>query len=416
MNFLLVYSGPGILGGIETLILRMSRWLAKSGHHVTLLVESSEQWSDNLPPEVRCIALGKRFPELYYYFHARRLWKTLAIPRPDVIKSFDIGSSWIACQLAALTGGNAKVIAGIYNPYVFSWYYDIKSAAFWEANKVYVGNFVENIPARNRIFCSAEQIEEFNQVHHQSGHLWPIPIATSEFEPATRCAKWGKIVSVGRLSPMKEYNLYMVDVVRDLVERGHNVTWSVYGTGEYEGPMREAIRRHGLEQVISMEGMLPYKRFRQALEDAYVFVGMGTTILEASLFKVPNITAVAYDREGLTWGPVYRIPQGSLGPTSDVPPRLKVTDEIERILRLQPSEYAAEQELVYRHVQVHAMDASMQRFLELAQNAVAIKSRKSIYLANYPFWFIRRLVRRRQESSPVQHPPGLLVPGTLRKS
>jgi hypothetical protein len=180
--------------------------------------------------------------------------------------------------------------------------------------------------------------------------------------------------------------------------------------------MREAILRNGLEGVISMEGVIPYKRFRQALEEAYIFVGMGTTILEASLFKVPNITAVAYDRQGLTWGPVYRIPQGSLGPTSDVPPGLKVVDEIDRLLRLQPSEYTAEQELIYRHVQVHAMDASMQRFLELVQNASAIKSRKSFYLANYPFWFIRRLVRGRQGSPPVQHPPGLLAPGTLRKS
>lgn len=407
MHFLFVYPSPGVLGGIETLAIRMSRWLTNNGHRVTLLIESPGQWTSLLPKEVRCVVLDRRFPELYYYFHAKRLWESLEIPKPDVIKSFDIGSSWIACQLAALMGNHCKVIAGIYNPYVFTWYYSVKSLAFWEAKKVYVKNFVENIPAANRLFCDVEQIEELEKVHHQTGILWPIPITTDEFVPASRNPKWGKIVSVGRLSPMKEYNLYMIDVVKDLTKRDYHVTWSVYGAGEYETTMRESIRKHGLEGVISMEGVIPYQRLRQVLEDAYIFVGMGTTILEASSFKVPNVTAAAYDREGLTWGPIYRIPQGSLGPSSDMPPRLRVTDEIVRILRLQPSEYAAEQELVYNHVQVHTIEVSMKRFVELVQAARPFRQKKSLYLANYPFWFLRRAVKKHRQNQQKQHPIAL---------
>ena len=76
MHFVFIYPSPGIFGGIETLLARMSRWLTRNGHQVTLLVETGGSWTEVLPPEARCITLGDRFRELYYYLHAGRLWNS----------------------------------------------------------------------------------------------------------------------------------------------------------------------------------------------------------------------------------------------------------------------------------------------------------------------------------------------------
>jgi glycosyltransferase involved in cell wall biosynthesis len=404
MHFLFIYVSPGVLGGIETLIVRMSRWLVNNGHKVTLLVRSGENWSGALPKEVRCITLGRPFRELSYYWHAKRLWDQFGIERPDIIKGFELESAWIACLLAAIIKGNPKVIAGIYNPLVFRWYYAPKSLPLWDANRLYLHNYLKHIPANARLFCGIDQIEELEEVHQQKGVLWPIPLETTQFEPALRKPKWGKIVSIGRLSPMKEYNLYMIDVVKTLRDRGHDVTWSVYGTGEYETTMRERIRKAGLEQFISMEGTAPYARFRKVLEDAYVFVGMGTSILEAALFKVPNVNALGYDREGMTTGPVYRFPRGSIGPGIHAPTNLKVVDEIERILRLSPAEYRAEEDRVGSHVEVHEMKRSMNDFLQLVRDAGPIKIKKSLYLTNYPLWFLRCVMKRLVRPREISHP------------
>ncbi len=130
------------------------------------------------------------------------------------------------------------------------------------------------------------------------------------------------------------------------------MTWSVYGAGEYEAEMRENIRKHKLEGVISIEGVVPYHRFWQVLSDAYIFVGMGTALLEAALFKVPNFCALPYDRTGLTYGSSRMLPPGSNGQLSTVKPG-NMMAEIERILALTPAEYEAEAELVVNHVQVH---------------------------------------------------------------
>lgn len=408
MRFLFIYPSPGVLGGVETLLARMSRWLTENGHQVTLLVERRGKWTDLLPRGVRCVVLDKHFPKLYYYFHARRLWKSLGIEKPDVIKSFDMGSSWIACQLAGIIRNDCKVIAGIYNPSVFKWYWAPESLRPWSAKRLYLRNYLKRVPARARVFCGVDQLEELEEVHHQKGILWPIPLDTTQFEPARRKPKWGKIVSVGRLSPMKEYNLYLIDVVKTLRDRGHDVTWSVYGTGEYETTMRERIKNARLEQFIFLEGMVPYARFRKVLEDAYVFVGMGTSILEAALFRVPNVTANAYEREGLTCGPVYNFPPGSIGPGNE-PPKLKVTDEIERVLRLNHEDYRMEEEKVVASVTVHEIENSMRYFLQIVHGAEPTPSRKCLYWMNYPLWFLRRVMKRlarpRETGHPVPAPP-----------
>src|SRR5690606_16390596 len=116
---------------------------------------------------------------------------------------------------------------------------------------------------------------------------WPLPVDSDHFIPADRRPIWGKIVSIGRLSEMKEYNFYMIEVVAELIRRGYDVTWTVYGAGEFEEVMRTMIRERNLEGVIALAGPMPYERCRQVLSDAYVFVGMGTTIVEAAMFGVP---------------------------------------------------------------------------------------------------------------------------------
>ncbi|HLX68234.1 MAG TPA: glycosyltransferase family 4 protein [Verrucomicrobiae bacterium] len=408
MHFLLVYTSPGILGGIETLIARMSQWLVANGHKVTLLIESPGSWTSLLPKEAQCIALEDRFGELYYYYHTRRLWKTLNISKPDVIKSFDMGSSWIACQLAALMGDNCKVVAGIYNPLLFKWYYSSKTLPWWDANRLYLRNYLNHIPVSARLFCGFDQVEELEETHREKGILWPIPIDTTQFVPASRRPQWGKIVSIGRLAPMKEYNLYMIDVVKLLRDKGYDVTWSVYGVGDYEAVMRDKIRGGGLEQCIFMRGVVPYAQFRKVLEDGYIFVGMGTSILEAALFRVPNVNAIAYDREGLTDGPVYNFPPGSIGP-GNAPPQLKVSDEIERILNLSPEGYRAEEERVGESVKVHEMDDSMKYFLGLVREAKPVKSHKLFYLINYPLWAVRRLLKKLLGARDIGHPPALFA-------
>lgn len=384
MHYVFLYPSPGIWGGIETQIVRMSHWLVSRGHKVTVITFSDRNWGELLPPGVRCIALGGEFWNLNYYFRARRIWRALKVPRPDVVKSFswELKTAWIGYQLAVITG--AKAVAGFYAPRQMLQAVD---------SDFYLRSFLRNIPDRARIFISPEQIEGLQEKHGQGGELWPLPVDTSQFLPAARQPVWGRIVSIGRLSEMKEYNLYMIEVVDELIRRGHDVTWTVHGTGEFEEEMREMIRARNLESAITLAGPMPYERCRQVLAEAYVFVGMGTTILEASMLGVPNVLALAFDRKGLTYGPIYRVPLGSVGDTREPPPTLKVADEIERILKLTPAEYEAESEQVRQYAQPYGSDVSMRRFVEIIEAAPPLRGQYWPCFEYYLYGVRRRLIR-----------------------
>lgn len=391
MHFLLIYPNPGVIGGIETTIVRASRWLVSKGYRVTLLTLSGKNWSDLLPKEVRFIELGERFRELYYIVHAKKLLRSLQIQRPDVIKSFDLGSSWIAAQIAFIFGNKCKVIAGLYNPNLFYGDYAPTSLHWWQDEYLYLKNYLRCIPDNARFFCGVDQMAELKDVYRQKGELWPIPIDKEQFEPAKRNPMRGRIISIGRLSIMKEYNLYMIDIVRELLRKGYDITWTVYGVGKYEAEMRKRISQQGLDRLISLEGAVPFTKIWRVLEEANLFVGMGTAVLEAALFKVPNVVAVPYDIEGLAYGPVYNLPPGSVLPCKTEPPKLRMIDEIERILNLSCYEYEAEGERVYQHVKVYETEASMQHFLRLVMKAQPIILNPSFYFTNYFQFVIRKI-------------------------
>lgn len=392
MHYVFVYPSPGIWGGIETQMVRMSHWLVNHGHQVTIITAFDDKWGALLPPGVRCIALGDRYWRLCYYFHAKRLWRSWNLPRPDVIKSFnwELRTAWIGYQLALIAG--VKTVAGFYAP---------RHMMRELPHDFHLRSYLHNIPAGARIFMSPEQIEELEESHGQGGELWLLPVDTSQFLPATRKPNWGNIVSIGRLDDMKGYNLYMIEAVDELIRRGHKVTWTVHGAGQYEAEMREMIRARKLEGAITLAGAMPYERCRQVLAEAYVFVGMGTTILEASMFGVPNVLALAFDRKGLTYGPIYRMPLGSVGDTREPPPTLTVADEIERILKLTPSEYEAECEHVRQYAQPYESDVSMQRLVEIVEAAPPPRRRIWPCVESYlhaPGRRLARLWRERQAS------------------
>ena len=383
------------MGGIETTMVRATRWLVSRGHKITLLTFSGDKWSYLLPKEVRCIELGERFKELHYLFHAWRLVRTLKVEHPDVIKGFDMDSSWIACQLGFLFGKGCRVFAGLYNPDLF------RPLTFdrWKDERLYLRNYLECIPDNARVFCGLDQIENLEQIHGRKGELWPIPIDSYQYEQSARKPKKGRIVSIGRLAPMKEYNLYMIDVVEKLLRKGYDVSWSVYGVGKYENEMKKRIQERALEHEIQLEGAIPFTKVWRVLEDAYVFVGMGTAVLEAALFRVPNAVAVPYDSKGLSYGPVYNLPPGSVLPSKPHAARTSMINEIERILNLTSSEYLDEAERVHKHVKAYETESSMQRFLQLVDGVSPIKQKPMLYMSNYFRWIMQRFVSSKLFSS-----------------
>lgn len=385
MRFLFIHYTSDVLGGIETLIGRMSGHLIKEGHAVDVLTTSANHWKTVLPSAVRCVELGGKFRDLFYPGRASRTWTKSGLERPDIIKTFDLPTSWCGALLARRYSGAIKLVSGIYNPYVF----DTSKGAqvLMHGWALYLKNYLKNIPPSSRVVCDPAIGEELEHIHGpgQTAHYLPIPIDGARYLTVDRKPEWGHIVSIGRLAPMKEYNFYMVEAIRELRRRGHNVRWSVFGSGPYGGELKERIEKSGMQPWISIRGEVPYSQMGITLETAYVFVGMGTALIEASFCRVPNVVAIAYDRSGKTYGAIDELPFGAMGQLLNAPPQRNVADEIEKLLLLNPDQYLAASNRVYDSVQAYEMSGIMRRFYEIVFQALPPRRAHLLYFANYMY-------------------------------
>jgi hypothetical protein len=184
----------------------------------------------------------------------------------------------------------------------------------------------------------------------------------------------------------------MIDVIAELRKKGYAVTWTVYGEGEFAGAMQERINALGQGEAIELKGRLANSQFASAMQQAYVFVGMGTSIIEAALCSVPGVVALAHDSRGLTYGPLYRFRFGNVGELMETSPGTTVEAELERMLKLREEEYEKEMQRTREYAMAYTVDGgSMDRFLEIASKASPLKVSYMLFNQYYLLSIIKRL-------------------------
>lgn len=111
-----------------------------------------------------------------------------------------------------------------------------------------------------------------------------------------------KICAVGRLVEFKTYNLYMLNVVSSLLDKGIEVTFDIYGDGPLQKVMEEKIRSLNLDKHVHLKGTLNYSEFDDTVSSYDLFIGSGTAIIQAAGLGVPSIAAVENMQQPETYG------------------------------------------------------------------------------------------------------------------
>lgn len=128
-----------------------------------------------------------------------------------------------------------------------------------------------------------------------SGAVIPIPVSISQGGTAW---KRGKVVSVGRLVSFKNYHTGVIDAIAsdstDILE------YHIIGDGPLMNDLRRYVDSKGVAHRVKFYGKVDYSQFKDVLADAWVFAGMGTSLVEASGCAVPSLVAVESD--GRTYG------------------------------------------------------------------------------------------------------------------
>ena len=364
-----------IMGGIATLIARVSQLLLKDGWKVTLLVRKVDAEVKQMLPEALVIQeISTRFKWMYFPEYAKSSSKKMDLDTVEVIFATGVVASWLGSILSTYLSKHPKLLCGVYTPWEFCY---PKSNRFAEyGTRLRCEHFDRNVPDSSKLFMSdvvrGHHAKSFGRPLNDSP-ICVLPIDVQKFNNIIRQPKRFKIVSIGRLCNFKTYNLYMIDVLRQLRAKGHPVCWEVYGTGELEPEMRHRIKESGLENCIQLHGHLEYQRFGEVLTDAGAFVGMGTALIEAGFCRVPSVVALDNSATEMTYGYLYDLPLGACGERFDILPALTTTELLERLFLMSEAEYAMEMEKTWHYVQAFDQEQVYQHLLRCFENAQPCK-------------------------------------------
>lgn len=366
----LLFYGNLQTGGIQSLIVRLSNWFVNNNVKVTLFLDSSGELVSLLDSRVEKITSGNNSMYFGPSFFSRHYPELLA-SNVDAVFSFDIPSLLVAILFYVDYKKPLRFINGVYHPDALEKEVTALSKGDDITRGFLLHVYSDLLEDRSKVFMNDEirrKTQKFIQREISAAMTLPLPINIFPIRNIdSQTYKSRKIVSVGRLTGFKTYNLYLMDIILELKKEGIECHWHIYGQGELEQKIADKILQLGLSDNVTLHGTLPYEKFASTLDDAFLFVGMGTSIIEAGSCGVPVIPAIV-DFGPYSYGFLYEMPEYHLGEILDNPPDKSVIFLVKRLLSLDEKEYINECYKTREYCSQYDITKLGKKYLEFFQN------------------------------------------------
>ncbi|ARQ74181.1 hypothetical protein B6D87_08120 [Pseudomonas fragi] len=313
-GYLFVYPSLS-LGGIETFFVRLAKQLDSQDKRLKFLFLFKGHGNEELMGEL------KKYADVYYWediclfgtsdrLHSRL---KLFLPLKKKQVSFFLSGCevvhvscpltfFIAMRLFSSLGVPAKLVFGVYHSNELAWGKD--EQPFYEKY------FRRCVFKKKRVMllffndASKQVTLRNNGLDTVLSKTFPLGVDLAVKVRGLLVRSQGvlRIVSVGRLTEFKTYNIHMLDVVRELINKGFNVRYDIYGSGPLQAEMLSKITRLDLEDHVALKGDLRYSLLDETLIEYDVFVGTGTALIHAAANGVPCLTAIENEPSASTYG------------------------------------------------------------------------------------------------------------------
>jgi glycosyltransferase involved in cell wall biosynthesis len=293
------------IGGVETLLVRLIPRLVESGVNVTLLLLSNrinKEFAKALKPYCEIKVISNAFP-----YSKEKVQKFLGgnfdVAFYTISQSLIVGS-WLLNRAGY---SNVRVALGVFQTEIFC-----APSDGWRLHRKYIHYLLRcAIPSKSIIFGNSAGRDSHAERLGVNFSDSPIirlfvDVEKYNFKDKLRLSR-KKIVSIGRVNDYKTYNFTVMPVIKRLRESGLDVEWHVYGDGEQFDKFKQYIEAYKLELGVFAYGPIPYSQFQAVLDDAFLFVGSGTSLIEAAACGVPSLTTIEYWPEAETYGFISEI-------------------------------------------------------------------------------------------------------------
>ena len=291
-------------GGTETYYLRIAKECQNQNKNFTLIL-FKENFNQQL--YLKFIRAGA---VIIFYHNLSRLSKfftklfPISVPsKNEIIKKLLLGEDVIytanslsfalAIKLNKINNNKSKILVGFHHSMEFTWGNKSKSNIF--SHEKQIRNIIfKQLPKENLLLydnSTKKRVENLTGLSLNGVKTFPYGVVFDYHKklPNFYFTKPFKIISVGRLVSFKTYNFWMIEVIKSLKEAGYEVVYHIYGEGPERDLIQKKIKKHNLSKEISLLGEFDYDLLSETISRYDLFIGSGTTIIEAASLGIPSI-------------------------------------------------------------------------------------------------------------------------------
>jgi len=399
------------LGGTETLILRHLQWLREKGH-IGLVISPEGTMSDAYRKsaatfveltESQADSVSMDDDELAQ--RNEHIANAVGRDEPCHFIVFNLDGLHMAAELCSLIKGSAVSVYLVFD--------DIFGPERFEK--------LEEMNAQGMVIAMNEGCLEGHRRRYgyrlENSILVPLPMAVPKPSRAKHDENECIILTVARLVDMKGY---IEGLIADFSDIAKSVKIPcrlvVVGAGPLRHRFIRAARQSGMESKIEFVGSVPYEELAAYYAQAHIYVGMGTTLLEAAAAEVPSVIATAYTKDFVTPG-IFGPGSGlGLGEPFCGSPQIPGRELLRHLVTSPSARVSAGKAGRAKVVSDFEQDVVMQKFLgQLDHSAFRVgRFRRPRHVV--PFYFLRKHVKRLIGYHPIPMRIGRAVSLALAKS
>lgn len=350
MRVLFVYSCLP-LGGIETFIIRLVKSLKNKNITVSILF-FSHKFDKELLEELRQYATIYHWDDYVYmpnfFKKSFSIFKLLFPLKIRKIKNEILGDithihapdtySLLFSRRMCLS--KIPITTGVYhiNEYNIKPY---KNTFFGKK----INSILEQLPYQNILFFNEISKTFYNTIFSQKfsqSLIAPIGIDLNKYGGDFSGLQNNRIVSIGRLASWKTYNYSMIEVIKKLNEQNIFLTYESFGDGDQREELENSVKKANLQEQVFFRKGIPYHLFKEKIDNAIMFIGAGTAIIEASACGIPSLIGIENESQPISYGFLHNINSYSYQEKELDYPSSNIENYILKLLNLKKEEYLNE--------------------------------------------------------------------------
>lgn len=381
------------LGGVETFYIRMAKERHKKGLKTSILLQKSKsKQNQELLQEASLYAkiyyvddflinipiLTEKLPLLA---SIKKNKVSQAFKHVDQVHAYGAMYGLLAQRLMKTINKRVPITIGFYHYDHYLWGndklpYNIKKDR----------EFVFQYLPRDALLLFSEGNRDYHQRKLKSdfsqSHTFRLGVVNKKDHiPDGSIKKNINITAVGRLVDFKTYNLFMLDVIKNLTDKGYNVSFNIYGYGPLYNTITDRVKDLNLSRQVILHGSLEYKDFDKIVSQADLFIGSGTAIIQAASLGVPSIVGIEHMTLPKTYGYFSDVHQHEYNLKGLDLPLINIQDLIEDFILMHKSERLSLQKKHLKSIENFTNEACQEK----------MDSLKDINMPHHEFKFNRWL-------------------------